>query len=63
MTTISTDDAYCKDPEASPIENKMDNLKDASGVSLDEPMAVVSSAVACEEVPVFGPFLLGTGYC
>ena len=63
VTTITTDSDYCRVSEASPSGSKMDDVEDACVVSLDEPTIVASSAAAIKEVPVFRPFLLGTGYC
>ena len=58
----TTYDAYCKDPSTFSTDSKMDDLDDKCGVSLDEPIVASSPAVS-KKLPVFRPFLLGTGYC
>ena len=63
VTTITTDNAHCRLSEVSSSGSKMDELEDACGSLLDEPTSVVSSAAVSNTVPVFRPFLLGTGYC
>ena len=64
VSTIAIDDADCLISEASPTDNKLDDHDDACGVLSDGPSIVTSSPVASSKVvPVFRPFLLGTGYC
>ena len=64
LTTITIDDGDCIISEATPTDNKMDDHDGACGVLSNEPTIVVSSQVASSNVvPVFRPFLLGTGYC
>ena len=64
LSTITIGDADCIISEATPTDNKMDDHDGACGVLSDEPTIVASSPVASSKVvPVFSPFLLGTGYC
>ena len=64
LLTITIGDADCIISEGTPIDNIMDDHDGACGVLSDEPTIVASSPVASSKVvPVFRPFLLGTGYC